>query len=106
MGKDTFKTAKYRIQVDESLCALCQSCALFCSMDKWGEVSPEMGCMKIDIDPKGQQVYILLNKQADSAYNYKTEPLTGYPLRGHPWGNISWKPVPGQWRKYSCVWTG
>lgn len=50
MEKNAFVPAKYRIEVDAATCALCQSCALFCSMNKWSEVSPEMGCMNIEID--------------------------------------------------------
>lgn len=63
MEKEAFKVAKYRIQVDESLCALCQTCALFCSMDKWSEVSPEMGCMNIDIDYFNGTVHFSTCKQ-------------------------------------------
>ncbi len=50
MVSTEFKPAKYRLEVDQKACALCQSCALFCSMDKWSEVSPELGCMNLDID--------------------------------------------------------
>lgn len=57
MNTNNYKPAKYRIEVDEKICALCQSCALFCSMDKWSEVSPELGCMDIDIDYFNGQIH-------------------------------------------------
>lgn len=63
MDKNLFTPAKFRIEVDEKACALCQTCALFCSMEKWSEVSPEMGCMDIDIDYFNAEVHFSTCKQ-------------------------------------------
>ena len=42
--------AKYRLKFDSAKCQLCQTCSIFCSMNLWGEVNPEMGCMHVDIN--------------------------------------------------------